>query len=94
MNKKNKNENIKDTEVDNKLNSVDNKENNDTIVGDTTDNNKNSVVDNSNTKVKLSKKDNIIQAIKFVGFSISAGVIQILSFTLLNELIKWSYWPS
>ena len=42
----------------------------------------------------MSKKDNIIQAIKFVGFSISAGVIQILSFTLLNELIKWSYWPS
>lgn len=94
MNKENKNENIKDTEVNNKLNSVDNKENNDTIVGDTSDNNKNSVVDNSNTKVKLSKKDNIIQAIKFVGFSISAGVIQILSFTLLNELIKWSYWPS
>jgi len=26
-------------------------------------------------------------------FSISAGVIEILSFTLLNELTDWPYWP-
>lgn len=39
-------------------------------------------------------KENVLQIIKFVCFSISAGVIQILSFTLMNELIKWSYWPS
>ena len=45
-------------------------------------------------KNKLSKKENFFQVLKFVGFSISAGVIQIASFTLLNELIKWSYWPS
>lgn len=30
---------------------------------------------------------------KFVMFSISAGVIEILSFTLLNELTDWPYWP-
>ena len=27
-------------------------------------------------------------------FSCSAGVIQFGSFTLMNELIRWSYWPS
>lgn len=43
---------------------------------------------------KLSAKENAIQIIKFVCFSASAGVIQMLSFTLMNELIKWSYWPS
>lgn len=36
---------------------------------------------------KLSKKDNALQAIKFALFSVSAGVIQIVTFTLLNELI-------
>ena len=30
---------------------------------------------------------------KFVFFSISAGLIQILTFTLLNELLDWKYWP-
>ncbi len=40
------------------------------------------------------RKETIIQASKFLGFSISAGVIQIVLFTLLNELIGWSYWPS
>lgn len=33
------------------------------------------------------------RAVKFVLFSISAGIIQIGSFALLNELTKWSYWP-
>ena len=34
-----------------------------------------------------------IRILKFVLFSISAGIIQIVSFTLLNELVKWSYCP-
>lgn len=42
----------------------------------------------------LTKKDNIIQMIKFTIFSISAGIIQILSFTLMNELIHMDYWPA
>ena len=33
------------------------------------------------------------RSIKFLLFSISAGVIEILSFTLLTELTQWSYWP-
>lgn len=44
-------------------------------------------------KIKLSQKE-ILRALKFLLFSISAGAIQLVSFTLLNELIKWSYWPS
>lgn len=40
------------------------------------------------------KNRELIRTIKFVLFSISAGVIQILSFTLLNELMTWPYWPS
>ncbi len=31
--------------------------------------------------------------LKFTLFSVSAGLIEILSFTLLNELTRWSYWP-
>ena len=34
------------------------------------------------------------RTVKFVGFSISAGVIQIIVFTLLNELLKLDYWVS
>lgn len=40
------------------------------------------------------KNKSFVQAFKFTLFSISAGLIQIVSFTLLNELIKWAYWPS
>ena len=42
----------------------------------------------------VNKKQECWQAFKFLCFSISAGVIQIAVFTLLNELMKWSYWPS
>ena len=32
--------------------------------------------------------------LKFVLFSASAGIIEIGSFALLNELLDWPYWPS
>ena len=38
-------------------------------------------------------KKEVLRALKFVMFSISAGVIEIGVFTLLNELTSWSYWP-
>jgi putative flippase GtrA len=38
-------------------------------------------------------KKEIIRTLKFVGFSISAGVIEIVSFTLLNEFAGLPYWP-
>jgi putative flippase GtrA len=44
--------------------------------------------------VKLTKKQNIVQGFKFLVFSASAGVIQFVSFTLMNETIHWPYWPS
>lgn len=39
-------------------------------------------------------KSSLIQIVKFTLFSISAGIIQIGSFTLLNELVKLPYWPA
>ena len=39
------------------------------------------------------KRKEPLRVVKFVMFSISAGVIEILSFTLLNELTDWPYWP-
>lgn len=41
----------------------------------------------------LEKRKETLRVVKFVMFSISAGVIEILSFTLLNELTDWPYWP-
>ena len=43
---------------------------------------------------KLSKKENTIQAVKFLAFSCSAGVIQAGSFSLMSELAKFPYWPA
>lgn len=40
------------------------------------------------------KKSDLLQMVKFTLFSISAGVIQVASFTLLNELLHWRYWPA
>ena len=43
-------------------------------------------------KISLSGKERLVQAVKFVFFSASAGVIQLGSFTLMNEIFKWNYW--
>ncbi len=40
------------------------------------------------------KNNTTIQMIKFTLFSISAGIIQVLSFTIFNELCHWQYWPA
>lgn len=42
--------------------------------------------------MKQNKKE-LWRVVKFVLFSASAGIIQIVLFTLLNELIHWPYWP-
>jgi putative flippase GtrA len=39
------------------------------------------------------KKEEILRFIKFLLFSASAGLIEIISFTLLNTLTPWQYWP-
>lgn len=36
----------------------------------------------------------MIRFLKFVLFSISAGLIQIVSFTIMNEVVKMKYWPA
>ena len=40
------------------------------------------------------KKESVLQIIKFTLFSASAGIIQVASFTVFNELFKWMYWPA
>ena len=40
------------------------------------------------------RKKEVMRVIKFTLFSISAGLIQILVFTLLNELLHLDYWLS
>lgn len=40
------------------------------------------------------KNKSVLQAVKFTLFSLSAGIIQIASFTLLNELCRLKYWPA
>lgn len=56
--------------------------------------------ENKNGPQKLTKKQEIINLIKFVLFSASAGIIQVVAFTLLNEFVftfekgndyGWSY---
>ena len=39
------------------------------------------------------RRKELIRSLKFLCFSLSAGVIQLASFTLLNELVRWPYWP-
>ena len=39
------------------------------------------------------KKKELLRAIKFTLFSISAGLIEIVSFALLDLLTPWAYWP-
>lgn len=42
----------------------------------------------------MEKNKSVWQMIKFTLFSISAGLIQVLSFTLLNEVFSMIYWPA
>ncbi len=41
----------------------------------------------------MNNKKEIVRIVKFVLFSISAGIIEIVSFSLLNELTELPYWP-
>lgn len=38
------------------------------------------------------KKKEFLRAVKFTLFSVSAGIIQTVAFTLMNELLQWNYW--
>lgn len=41
----------------------------------------------------MDKKAELLRSVKFLLFSVSAGLIEIVSFALLNELLGWPYWP-
>ena len=41
---------------------------------------------------KNAKRAELIRTVKFVLFSVSAGVIEIGVFTLLYEVLHWAYW--
>lgn len=43
--------------------------------------------------MKSRKAKEALRLVKFILFSISAGLIEMGSFALLNELTAWSYWP-
>lgn len=47
-----------------------------------------------NEKKNQSMKNEMIRGLKFTLFSASAGIIEIVAFTLLNELTNWRYWTS
>ncbi len=51
-------------------------------------------IKSSAAQVTPTPRQNLVQSIKFLLFSISAGVIQVASFTLLNELLVLPYWPA
>ena len=40
----------------------------------------------------MNKRQEALRAVKFALFAVSAGLIQIGSFTLFNEIFHWSYW--
>lgn len=39
------------------------------------------------------KRKELLRAVKFTLFSVSAGLIEMGVFALLNEITPWSYWP-
>ena len=41
----------------------------------------------------MSKQNEVTRGFKFVLFSISAGVIEFVSFALLDSFTPWAYWP-
>ena len=43
--------------------------------------------------MRMKDRKELWRAVKFLLFSASAGIIEIVSFALLNELTGWSYWP-
>lgn len=43
---------------------------------------------------KLTKKETIIQVLKFVAFSMGAGIIQIVSYTIIHELTDCAHWKA
>ena len=43
--------------------------------------------------MQTNKQQELLRALKFTIFSVSAGIIEAVAFALLNELTRWPYWP-
>ncbi|MBR3802074.1 MAG: GtrA family protein [Acutalibacteraceae bacterium] len=43
---------------------------------------------------EITKKQTLVQTVKFAAFSMGAGVIQTVTFTLLNEVAHLNYWAA
>lgn len=43
---------------------------------------------------KITTKETVIQVFKFVAFSMGAGIVQTVTFTLMNEIAQVDYWVS
>lgn len=43
---------------------------------------------------KITKKETLIQVLKFVAFSMGAGIIQIVSYTIIHELTDCEHWKA
>ena len=41
----------------------------------------------------MMNRKELLRSLKFILFSLSAGIIELGVFSLLNELTGWSYWP-
>ena len=41
----------------------------------------------------MDKKKELLKMLKFTVFSLSAGIIEIVSYALLDRLTSWNYWP-
>ena len=41
----------------------------------------------------MNEKAELWRSLKFLFFSVSAGIIEIAAFALLNETLGWPYWP-
>ena len=49
---------------------------------------------NKDSKENAGRKTELIRSVKFVLVSVSAGIIELGSFTLLNEILELDYWVS
>ena len=47
---------------------------------------------NMENEKKIKDRSELIRTIKFVLFSISAGAIELASFTVMYEVLHWEYW--
>ncbi len=40
------------------------------------------------------QKNTVVQMVKFTLFSISAGIVQVVSFAVFDAVLSWPYWPA